>query len=355
MYIIDLGKHKMKIYPINNTQNHSNFKGLKYLNGIKTENAMEEELKTFLSNNKASINALENVDIIADTTGLLLGIKNIRYLNSKYQRFYDDGKCHISDLGNGNVAFELPSTVSDVYHIDQLEQTESPGRYHAWIYDAVGSYSPENYYNYSPQAILKFAQFLDMASQKIDEAETKYGMDCVRIMEELDKMEDDVRRMFLIDSLNNIYTHEDNILERMETKDLEKLYAYRDIVNGFKYFGINISTTDNFEAIEINDKKGYLDDKYVDLYGDNGYAIVRYGDNNNCFAIAPLTSDYPEYCLFPKNNDNKYRCHAEIYGGGLNLSSMGGDHFDRLIKLVELLEKIGDSIERANNVANLTA
>ena len=345
----------MKIYPINNTQNRSNFKGLKYLNGIKTKNAMEENLKTFLLNNEVSINALKNVDIIADTNSLLLGIKNTRYLNPKYKRFYGDGKCYISDLGNGKVAFESSTTVSDVNHVDQLEQTEIPGIYHTWIYDAIGLYNPSYYYNYSPQAILQFAQFLDSASQKIDEAETKYGMDCVNTLENIDKMEENTRRMIIIDDIAKIYTSEDNILESMETKELEQLYAYRDTVNGFKSFGINISADERFAAPEILDKKGYLDDKYADFYGDNGYAILRYGDNNNSFAIAPLLSDYPEYCLFTKDNDNKYRCHVEGYEISSTLSTMGGDHFDKLIEFVKLLEKIGDSIEQANNTVNPTA
>lgn len=345
----------MKIYPINNTQKHSNFKGLKYLNGIETKNAMQENLKTFLSLNEASINALKDVDIIAYPNGLLLGIKNTRYLNPKYKRFYGDGKCYISDLGGGNVAFEPPSKVSDVNHVDQLEQTEIPGIYHTWIYDAIGLYNPSYYYNYSPQAILQFAKFLDSAFQKIDAAEKEYGMDCTNVMENVDKIEENARRMVIIDDIANTYTSENNILESMETKELEQLYAYKDTVNGFKSFGINISTDERFAAPEILDKKGYLDDKYADFYGDNGYVIVRYGNNNGCFAIAPLYSQYPEYCLFSKDNDNKYRCHVEGCEISSTLSTMGGDHFDKLIKFAELLEKVGESIEQANKTVNPTA
>ena len=338
----------MKIDPIKQKQYHTNFKSLKYKNGIKTQNSLNPNMKEFLSKNEERINSMKNIDIIVDENKpLMLGIKNTRYLDKQYGRFYDNNKYSIIKFDDGVI--DVCSSDSAYQHCRRrLKPTEIQGIYNVSIANVFGFYQlgNEDYYDFnSPENTLKFAELLNSASEQIDEAETLYGMNCVEVLENVDKDTEFGHRMDIIDQINNTYTFiEDDLPEKMSTRDLEDLYAHKDIVDGFKSFGIHI-TVDNFATPEIHDKKGYIDEKYSDFYKKNGYSIYK-DKRYNRYIIAPINDKYTHYTLFQnENHDNKYRCYVDFYDGGSNLSTFGGDLFDHLVKFINMLDIVAESIE----------
>ena len=333
----------MKINQINQT----NFAGLKYKNGIKTKNALCNEMKEFLSVNEKRINALKDIDVIVDSDkkDFLLGIKNVRYLNPLYNRFYDNGKYNIKLEDNGEIKI-WNHKEADLHYRRWLKPTETPGIYDISIAEVFGFLDLRPaYYGYnSPEHILQCAELLDSASKQIDEAESEYGMNCVEVLNNVDRDMELGHRMDMIDKIIDTYTFEDNIQERMPTRDLEDLYSHREMVDGFKSYGIHIAS-DSLGTPEIDDKKGYIDENYSEFYERNGY-LIYYSKDRNDYTVAPIESDDVYYTLCPSpNNDGKYRCYKGFYDGGSNLSSFAGDHFDQLVDFMKILEKIAQSIE----------
>ena len=341
----------MKISPITQKRTNTNFTGLKYKNGIKTKNALKPEMRDFLDQNEARINAMKNIDIIVEEDkNLMFGIKNTRYLDEKYERFYDNDKYGINKFDDGVI--DVCSSDSAYQHCRRrLKPTETPGIYNVSIANVFGfrQLGNESYYDAnSPENTLKFAELLNSAAEQIDEAETLYGMNCVEVLENVDKDTEFGHRMNLIDEIKDTYTFvEDELPEKMSTRDLEDLYAHKDTVDGFKSYGIHV-TVDTFATPEIHDKKGYINEKYSEFYEQNGYVI--YNDKEHArYLIAPINDDYTHYTLFSsENHDDKYRCYVDFYDGGSNLSTFCGDHFDHLVKFVQILDIVADSIENKN-------
>lgn len=339
----------MKINQINQT----NFAGLKYKNGIKTKNALCNEMKEFLSVNEKRINALKDIDVIVDSDkkDFMLGIKNIRYLDTHYERFYENGKYGIHKADDGSI--EVWSGATDVHRRRRLIPTENTGIYNVSIADVIGflDLRPSYYDANSHEHTLQFAELLDSASKQIDEAESEYGMNCVEVLNNVDRDMELGHRMDMIDKIIDTYTFEDNIQERMPTRDLEDLYSHREMVDGFKSYGIHIAS-DSLGTPEVDDKKGYIDENYSEFYERNGY-LIYYSKDRNDYTVAPIESDYIYYTLCPSpNNDGKYLCYKGFYDGGSNLSSFAGDHFDQLVDFIKILEKIAQSIEESQATIN---
>lgn len=335
----------MKVNSVNKSGYYSNFTGLKYQNGIKTKNALSSDIKEFLSANKDRINALRDIDIIVDSDkkDFMLGIKNIRYLNPHYKRFYDNGEYDIQLADNGEIEI-WNRKKADLHYRRWLKPTVIPGIYNVSIAQVLGflDLRPEYYSYNSPAHILECAELLDSASKQIDAAEKEFGMDCVEALDNVDEYMELGHRMNIIDKIINTYTFEQNIQERMPTRELEALYSHKETVDEFKSYGIHLDTS---ATPEVVDKKGYVNENYSEFYEQNGY-VIYYSKDRNDYTVAPIDNEYVYYTLCPsKDNDGKYTCHKGFYDGGSNLSCFYGDHFDQLVDFLKILEKIAQSIE----------
>ena len=342
----------MKINSINPQSHNTKFNGLKYQSGIKTKAILKPELKEFLAANEVRINKLKCLDIIANDNNILfLDIKNTRYFDPKYERFYNDGNCSIN-LNNDNAINIWSYSNETVHELRELKPVDknTPGIYNVNVATVIGflALRPDYVWTYSPEAILKCAELIDSSHQKINDAEFEYGMDCVKVLEETDKLVEYGHRLDLIDNVKNAYNFEqDDIMNNMSTEDLEELFKNKEDVENLKYYGITINKDSyNYIAPIIHDKYGYIDDKYSDYYGDNGYVIFNNKEYNR-FKIAPVNREYPVFTIFSKNNDNKYICFVDFYDGGSRLSSFGGSSFDELVQFTKTLDKIATSINDA--------
>ncbi len=342
----------MKINSINAQPYNTNFNGLKYQNGLKTKAILKPELKEFLKANEARINKLKFVDIIAnDCNDLFLDIKNTRYLDPNYELFYDEENCGIN-LNNDNVVEIWSHSHDTVHELRELKPVDKDTQsiYSVNVATIIGflAFRPDYVWTHSPEAILKCAELIDSSHQKIDDAEYQYGMDCVKVIEEADKLVEYGHRLDLIDKVSSTYNFEqDDILNHLPTDDLENLFKNKEDVENLKYYGITINKTSyNYVEPMIYDKYGYIDDKYSDYYGDNGYVIFNNKEYDR-FKIAPIKREYPVFTIFSKNKDNKYICHVDFYDGGSNLSSFGGSSFNELVQFTKTLDKIADSINNA--------
>ena len=342
----------MKINSITTRPYNTNFSRLKYQSGIKTKAILTPELKEFLAANEARINKLKCVDIIAsDLNNIFLDIKNTRYFDPKYERFYNDGNCGIN-LNDDNVINIWSSNNATIHELRELKPVNknTPGIYSVNIAAVIGflALNPDYSWTHSPEAILKCAELIDASHQKINDAEFEYGMDCVKVLEETDKLVEYGHRLDLIDNVKNTYNFEqDDILNNMPTEDLEALFNNKEDVENLKYYGITINK-DSYNYVEpmIHDKYGYIDDKYSDYYGDNGYVIFNNKEYDR-FKIAQVEREYPVFTIFSKNNDNKYICFVDFYDGGSRLSSFGGTSFNELVQFTKTLDKIANSINEA--------
>lgn len=334
----------MKVCNVSQNRYFPNFTGIKYRDGIKTKNALCDEMKEFLSANEERINSLRDVDLLVDSEkdNFMLALKNIRYLNPLYKRFYENGKYNIQLKDDGNIEIWNHKSV-DIHYRRSLIPTNVPGIYEISIARILGflDLSPEyDSYN-SMENTLQCAELIDATSRQIDEAESVYGMNCVEVLDNVDKDLEFGHRMNIIDEIINIYTFEDNNQEKMPTRNLEALYLHRETVKRFQSYGIHLA--DEYATPEIYDKKGYINEVYSEFYEHNGY-VIKYNADRNYYLIAPIEDDCVYYTLYPQKA-NKYRCHWDDYEGGSNLSSFAGNHFDELVDFAKILEKVALSIE----------
>lgn len=327
----------MKIISQSYTQTPS-FCGLKYKNGIKTKDALSPAVKDLLNKYNNDIAKMKNVDVmVIGSDEFKLCIKNPRFLDVKYERFYKDKKYEIKK-DEKDTSVELNK---NPYIMNKLTQSSEPG-----MYDVACGYrslSTENKCEWKPALpvrTIEVAKLIDCVMQKIEDAENSYGMNCVNVLDNADEIGRQQYRLNIINQIKQTYGTNGDFSE-IDTKDLETLLRFKDKVSEFKYYGINIDEKHWSHPVYIHNNKYYLDEIFNDYYNEFGLEIIR---RPNGFVVKSPEQNYPYYNLQDKGGNN-YNLYNNYYDGGSNLSGLDSSSFEELVKLTEALDNVAEFID----------
>lgn len=342
----------MKIFFQSYTQTPS-FCGLKYKNGIKTKDALSPAVKDLLNKYSNDLAKMKNVDVmVVGSDEFKLCIKNPRFLDVKYERFYKDKEYEINKDENGSSIelnkapyrkenYNSPGVYNLFYKImNKLTQSAEPG-----VYDVACGYRNPGSGNYEwkpalPVRTIEVAKLIDCVMQKIEDAENSYGMNCVNVLDNADEIGRQQYRLNIINQIKQTYGTNGDFSE-IDTKDLETLLRFKDKVSGFKYYGINIDEKHWSHPVYIHNNKYYLDEIFNDYYNEFGLEIIR---QSNGFVVKSPEQNYPYYNLKDMGGNN-YNLYNNFYDGGTNLSGLDISSFEELVKLTEALDNVAEFID----------
>lgn len=348
----------MRINPIVTNSYAIRFKGLKYENGEQTKEKINNEnsqTSTFINMRKSEMEACKNVDmIVTDDGNIRLMPKTPRYLDDKYQRFYGDKNFEIEKCSDGSIEFYGNKQEINGYYATYYKDTfkinpvNNNGEYEVYK-------GHHDFYNHrikwiksDNEKILEFAKFLDGMTQTIDSAEKQYGMNCVDVLNRQDEIKEQQYREGIIEKVKDTYTFEDDeLLSSMPTDYLNILMDNKYKTEECENFGIHISRhpyEKNWPKVQITDKYGYFDEKYNRFFKEENFSISK--EDGYC-RLQYINSEYPYYSFNSPNQDNNYNIYYDHHEGGSNLSSMGKEHFSKVVDLANMLDRVAKSAQRA--------
>lgn len=321
----------MQIQPVKNQYN-SSFKGIRYKNGIITEKALDANMQRLLPLLERKCSNMKNVDLIlSEENKIQLDIKTPRYLNQQFKRFYGDNIVFFHDNGRIGISNEKTNDCTDIKFLP----TDSIG-----IYDIQTTESDS--FNNHLSKVLKIMEIIEKASDNIRNAEQAYGMNCVTVLDNADKLNEETKRLILIDKIKESYVADEEYLKIVSIYDLKKLLNYSDVVKKIKNYKIAIqpySNDSNHIAIEIVDTNGYLNPIYSEFYERSGLEIK---DKGGTITLKPTKSKFTIYTFYDKGG-NKYRGYMDYYDGGRSLNCI--EFIDELLRITNQLDSVGSVIE----------
>ena len=339
----------MKINPVSTSTTSPNFKSLKYQNGIKTKGALSSELTELLKGYDSAINSMKNIDILAfDGNILKLFIKTPRFLDEKYDMFYKARDYKIENYEDGSSVglYSQPKMwdgYKSYYNIkNKLVPTEDIGVYklEAGTTYVNDYFSSTDWEEATPIRTLEFAKLLDSILQTIDDAENKYGMNCVNVIENIAKLKAEEDRQNIVNQIKSSYTASDNFTKASD-KLLNILLQNKPEVDKLKHYSLVIDETER--DAYIKDKQGYyLDEIFDKYYNEHGWTLIR---KDNGFKLQSIKSKEFYYTLGDMGN-RTYNTYHDYYDGGCHLSSIcSDDGFKDLLKLAFILDEVATEIE----------
>lgn len=337
----------MQVHSVTNQNNHKSFKAVRYQNGIKTKAALSANIKDKLSLLEGKCNGIKNVDLIlTDKGGIQLDVKTPRYLSQEFKRFYQEKDCETDYTDNQMTRLRIKDDPADIYFLP----TKDIG-----IYDIKETYETNNF-NIFLKKVLTGMSLIDTVSENIRSKEEEYGMNCVNVLENVEKYAEESKRMVRLDNINNAYYIPDSkLLEQLPDNWLNILECYEDDVSRLKHYGVAVMEEDKsggrFVNPFLNDKKGYLNDSYKPFYEKMGYNIIQEGES---VVVMPKNNQYTQFVLYPVKDKNSDFTAYGVWLNGYEISSVlttfgRKEKLDDLVWLANELDKIGNAIEKYGN------
>lgn len=330
----------MQIHAISKQNNLQSFNGLKYQHGVQTKSALNSKLGGVTNLLEHKCEGLKNVDIILTDEGKLqLDVIKPRYLDEKFQRFYLERNYRIGlNRKDGHICFD--NNVEHDYLKISLVPTVVPG-----IFDVLSWHKNPNL-GADVSNTLKAAELIENVFNDIDAAEKEHGMDCVSVLNNIDKLTLEAELTRLVDEIKKSYTvtHEKQ-LAKNGVKELYLLINNRETVDSFKHYKIALvgNDRDSFIAPCLVDTEGYLSEVYNDFYKKEGLVVQDEDDFHK--NIKPSFGDYPIYS-FGSKDGQAYHVFLDAYEFSHNLSSLEENNFGKLLSIVERLDKVGGLIKK---------
>ena len=339
----------MQVLPILNQNNSQSFKSLKYLNGIKTQNALYPNLKEMIPQIESECTKMKNVDIILteDTITdkmhkILLDIKTPRFLKNKFEQFYKEEGADISGYKPGSSACIYSPT--GAYRAMMLyEVRDNVGMFQAQEHDC--SYNPVKYYN----AVIQVAKIIDRVIGKIKSFEDEYGINFLDLFERVDKMQKEAERDVLIDRISNSNFTFFESAESMDNYTLGIIKSCLSQVDSLKHYkmGINYWTDrkpqDLFSLIV--DTNSFIDIKYADYYRQCGYSIKKDG---NSYTIKPMDK---KDITFHIDKNRHYGDNPKVYSVDMNHITLGDRRYKDLVNFACVLDEIANLIIKGEELS----
>ena len=328
----------MQILPITSQNSNSTFKGLRYQNGIKTKNALTPNVTKMLALLEKKCSGMKNVDLIlTDESKLQLNILSPRYLNPKFNRFYREENYETGKYDSGNFYFH---NIKDHDYLRiKLLPTDEIG-----IFNVVEDGSTN--FGTTLSDTLLAADLIEKTSDKIKAAEKEYGMDCVRVLDNIDDLTIEAERAKLIDDIKKSYVVLNE--KKLDRQDIDTLYLLTNNKVGAESLenykiGLGGYFDDSIMDVYLVDSKGYLDEAYKEFYEKDGLKIENYSETGR--KLSPLHGEYPYYSFGTKDGKSYGVC-LDTYEMGSNLSCVDRDHFKKLLSIAGTLDRIAHNIDK---------
>ena len=331
----------MKVQRITNQNNPNSFKGLRYQSGVKTKNTISPKIKGMIPLLERKCVDMKNVDLIlTDECKLQLDINKPRYLDEKFQRFYLEENYEIGcNREDGHISFD------NLIEHDYLKISLAPTN-QAGIFNVISWYKQPNF-SADLSNTLKAAELIEKVSNKIEAAEQEHGMDCVSVLNNIDKLTLEAEKTKLIDDIKKSYivTHEEQ-LKNNGVRDLYMLINSKEKVDELKNYQIALTGNDidSYIAPCLVDSNGYLDEFYNEFYEKNGLKVLNDSEFHKTVKLS--YGDYPYYS-FSSNDGKTYYAYYDSYEIGSNLSTLEEKHFGMLLYIAKRLDDIGNSIKES--------